>query len=114
MLSFAFSVGFPLAVARGHQDLMTPPVVVVFFAAFCLPWSIGVLIWGGSFGYPWVMLMWSVGFIAIFFGAKQVNKERHRRRDELEHALAARQMQNRGNVQLTTVDIRKPPAVGGE
>ena len=109
LLSFAFSVGFPLAVARGHQDLMTPPVVVVFFAAFCLPWSIGVLIWGGSFGYPWVMLMWSVGFIAIFFGAKQVNKERQRRRNE----RAARQTQNMQSFQPTAAPVRRPPTSGG-
>ena len=49
---------------------LTFTIVYSCFLLFCLPWLAGVFIWGGIFGLPWVLLMWSVAIAMALYLAK--------------------------------------------
>ena len=76
-LSYAIGIGGGLGLAaivfglilvtRNPDSREKWLVFLAVVAILCLPWTAGVLIWGGVEGLGWVALMWGGGLIFSFF-----------------------------------------------
>ena len=84
-----------LAVAKAVTLKLEVKHVLTCFVLLCLPWTTGVLIWGGIVGFLGVFLVWAMAFFAVIYAIK---------RAECKCKKEGAELGNKESVELPTSD----------